>query len=245
MANRGEGKTQKSISAPKVRGFFEKKRETLTPKSRAGPHSKETSVPLSFFMRNVIGATANMKETKNALSGGNVKVNGKVRKDKGLSIGLFDVVEIPIMKKKYRAMLDRKGRLVAKEIGAKDGAFKVSKVVGKSVRKGGKVWITTNDGFTIEAPKAWTKVSVEDSVRIALPEIKIEEVYPMDKGGSAFIIGGIHTGKTVRIDGIIAGDMKKHKVAELSDGESKFQTITGNVLVVGRGKPEIEAIAGK
>ncbi len=239
MANRGEGKTQKSISAPKVRGFFPKKQETFTPKTRPGPHNKENSVPLSFFLRNVIGITENQKETKRILVEGSVLVNGVARKGKGFSIGLFDLIEVPPLKKKFRVLFDTKGRLIAKEA-PKAANFKVSKVVGKRTVKGGKTMITTNDGFNITLKGE--KVRVEDSVRIAMPQIVIEEIYPMEKGSSAFVVGGVHTGKVVKIEGVVHGSLKTHTVVELAEGDRKFQTVINNVMAVGKGKPAIEAL---
>src|SRR3989338_4907124 len=130
MANRGERKTQKSISAPSVRGFA-RKEETFTPKSRSGAHNKETSVPLSFALRLIIGISGNMKETKRMLAENSIMVNGVVRKRPEFMCGLFDVVEVAPLKKKYRLIFDRKGRLISKQIDAKEGKFKISKVVGK------------------------------------------------------------------------------------------------------------------
>lgn len=239
MANRGERKRQKSISAPKVRGF-PRKEDTFTPKSRPGAHNMESSVPLSFALRQVIGAVSNFKETKRILSLGAVIVNGSVKKKPGFAIGLFDVIDIPASKKKYRILLDTKGRIVAKEIDMKGGKFKVSKVTGKRTVKGGRLFITTNDGFNIEVKDE--KVSLGDSVRISLPELRIEDVYPMQKGSSAFVIGGVHTGKVVRVEGITKGSLKTHTVAELASEGGKFQTVIDYVLVVGKTKPEIEAL---
>jgi len=198
-------------------------------------------VPLSYALRMIIGVSANLKETKKILSEGNAKVNGIVRKRIEFPVGIFDVVEVVALKSKYRIILDAKGRIVAKKIDTKGGNFKVSKIVGKRVVKGGKIMVMTNDGFNI--PLGKDAVNVEDSVKISLPERKIEEVYSMGKGSSAFIVGGVHTGKTVKIEGVMPGSIKRHTLVELIDKEGKFQTVIDNVFVVGKAKSEIEALS--
>ncbi|HLC79030.1 MAG TPA: hypothetical protein VJG83_01240 [archaeon] len=240
MANRGERKIQKSISAPTVRGFFPKKQETFTPKNKPGAHNKTNSVPLSFAMRHLLEISRDMKETKKLLHEGHIKVNGKARKGREFAVGLFDIVEVLPIAQKYRMLFDSKGRLVAKKIDSKSPDFKISKVTGKRVGAGGKIWITTGDGYNIELKKE--DVGVEDSVKISLPDHKILEVYGMDKGSSAFIMGGVHTGKTVKIEGIIHGSLKTHTVVEFSDKGNKFQTVIDNVFVIGKAKSEIEAL---
>ncbi len=242
MANKGETKSQKSISAPKVRQFL-RKANVFTVKSRPGPHSKETSVPLSFAMRTLLGATENLKETKKVISNGDVKVNAKIRKDYRFAVGIFDTIELVASKKKYRAILDRKGRLQFVEIDIKSKDFKVSKIVSKKAVKGNKTWITTNDGFTIDIGKE--KISVGDSIKVSLPEGKIEEIFPMAKGNSIFIIGGTHVGKTIKISDITEGTGQRKKLISLVEGDKDFQTVAKNVFVVGKDKPALEVLEAK
>ena len=240
MANRGERKRQKSIAAQKVRGF-ERKEDTFTPRSKPGPHDKWTSVPLSFALRHVLRLSANMKETKKILSGGNLLVNGRARKKPEFPVGLFDVIEIVPAKQKFRLYFDTKGRMIAKAIDHKEGGFKVSKITGKYVGKGGKMYASTSDGFTLEIGKE--KINVEDSVKVSFPNMKVAEVYPMAGGSIAFIVSGKHTGKTVRLEGVHKGSLKTHTVVEFSENGDKYQTLIDNVFVVGKSKPEIEVLA--
>lgn len=239
MARKGESRTQKSISAPKIR-HFHRKETVFTVKGRPGPHSKETSVPISFLLREVIRVAGNSKECKKILSEASVKVNGNVRRKMEFPAGIFDLVEIVPLKKKYRLVLDTKGRLRASEVDYKSKDFKVSKVVGKRTVKSGKIMVTTNDGFNIELGKE--KISVDDSVKVSLPEIKIEEVYHAARGSTAYVIAGIHVGKTLKVEGITPGALHKEKSVTLSENSKSFDTVLRNVVVVGKDKPEIEAL---
>jgi len=239
MANKGETKTQKSLSAPTIR-HLKRKTKVFTFKSRPGPHSKETSVPLGFAVRDLLEVSNNLKETKKILTEGSVKVNGTIRKDGRFPVGLFDVVEITPVKKKYRVLLDKKGRIILTEIDFKGETYKVSKIVNKKTGKNSKIKITTNDGFTFELGKE--KATIGDSVKIVFPEIKMGAVYHMDKDGVAFITGGTHVGEITTVEGITEGTLQRKKLVSLSNKDSKFQTVTNNVYVIGKGKAEIEAL---
>ncbi len=239
MARRGESKTQKSISAPAIR-HFHRKEGVFTVKGRPGPHSSETSVPVSFLLREILAVAHTVKECKRALSEGNVKINGKVRRRLEFPAGIFDLVEIAPLKKKYRLFLDRKGRLKAKETEYKAADFKVSKIVGKQAVKGGKIMLTTNDGFSIEMGKE--KVHVDDSVKLSLPSLKIEAVYPAQKGSVAFLVAGVHVGKTLKVEGVTHGDINKEKAVTLAEDGKEFETVLRNVIVVGKEKSEIGAL---
>ena len=239
MATRGESKAQKSISAPSIR-HFHRKEMVFTIKGRPGPHSSETSVPLSFLLREVLHLAGTNKECRKILAEGSVKVNGKIRKKMEFPAGLFDLVEITPIKRKYRLLLDTKGRLIAKEMDYKAKDFKVSKIVGKRVVKGGKVMLSTNDGFNVEMGKE--KVYVDDSVKVSLPELNVEAVYTPEKGHTAFVVAGVHVGKTLKVEGIVPGDINKEKAVMLSEEGNHFQTVIRNVLIVGKGEAEIEAL---
>jgi small subunit ribosomal protein S4e len=237
MANRGERKRQKSISAPKVR-HFNRKENTFTPRSKPGPHNKEMSVPLSFCVKFILGIAKYSKETKNLIASGKIKVNGKVRKSLSFPVGVFDVVEITEPKMFFRMLLDKKGRLKMKEIEEKSASFKVCKVAGKKVVKGGKVLLVTSEGFTIDAGKE--KVNVEDSIKVSLPDMKFEAVYPMEVGSTAIIVGGVHVGQLAKVESIVPGTMNREKLVTLEAKNSKYQTISDYVFIVGKAKPEIE-----
>ncbi len=239
MASRGETKTQKRISAPKVRGLL-RKESVFTPKSRPGPHSASTSVPLSFALTSILRVASNLSEVKKLLSSGGVLVNGVVRRDRRFPVGIFDVVELQKVKSKFRFLLDSKGRMDAVEIDYKEGNFKVSKVVGKRVVRGGKVLVTTMDGFTIRVDK--TPVRVGDSLRISLPKIGVEKVLPMKKGVLGFVFSGVHTGQVVRIENVIPGSLKRESIVEFSVGKSVFQTRANSIVVVGENEVELEVL---
>lgn len=239
MANRGETKTQKSLSAPKTRSFLRKK-NVFTQRTKPGAHSKNTAVPLGFVLRELIEVVNNAREAKRIVSDGKVKVNGKVRRDVSFSVGLFDIVELVDAGKKFRALMDTKGRIFMKETDSKEKDFKISKVVRKKKAEKGKTIITTNDGFNIEVNDE--KVKVDDSVKISLPDAKVEQVFSLSEGNSVFIIGGSHVGEQAKIDGITGGTLHRKKSVSLSSGDRKYQTVMRNVIVIGKEKSAVEVL---
>lgn len=239
MAKRGESKIQKALSAPTVR-HFNRKDMAFTPKPRPGTHNKQTCVPLSFCLKHLSEVARNNKEVKTLLSAEKIKVNGVVRKEMNFNVGIFDVVEIAEIKKKFRAILDDKGRLKLREIAHKDGNSKISRVEKKTVIAGGKVMITTNEGFTIDAGKHG--MNVDDSVKISLPGLKVEEVFKMVPGSTVFIVNGSHVGHIAKVEAIAPGTLKREKLVSLEEDGKKFQTVIGNVFVIGKDRAEIEAV---
>ena len=239
MANKGETKSQKSISAPTTR-YFSKKETTFTVKSRPGPHNKNTSVPLSFTLVKILEIAKTTTEAKKIIAHGQIKINGTIRRNPRFATGIFDIISIEAQKKKYRILLDKKGRLVAKEIDAKTKDFKISKVVSKRIVKNGKIEITTNDGFTIMLEKE--QINVNDSLKLSMPKQKIEEVYSLAKGNTAYIVGGTHVGDINTVKEIIKGTLQRKELVSLENKDSKFQTVTRNVFVIGKDKAEIEVL---
>lgn len=239
MANKGETKSQKSISAPATR-YFSKKESTFTVKGRPGPHNKNTSVPLSFTLVKILELAKTTSEAKKIIADGQIKINGTIRRNSKFPTGIFDIITIDAQKKKYRILLDKKGRLVIKEIDAKSKDFKISKVISKRIIKKGKIEVTTNDGFTITLEKE--KINVNDSLKLSMPEQKIEEIYPLAQGNTAYIVGGAHVGDINTVKEIIKGTLQRKELVSLENENAKFQTVTRNVFVIGKEKTEIEVL---
>ena len=237
MANKGESKTQKRISSPKVRKFL-RKVNTFTIKSRPGPHSAKTSVPLGFVIRDMLKIVNNMKEAKHILHNTEVLVNGTRRQDHRFPIGIFDIVEIKQAKKKFRAVLNRKGAMVMNEMAQGEKNEKICKLVGKGTAKKGLTQLRFNDGTVLLSKDA--KMHVGDSVKLELPSKKMLGIYALDKGSTAYVIGGVHVGKVARINEIVKGTITRSKLVNLASESEEFQTIEENVFVIGKDEAEIE-----
>jgi small subunit ribosomal protein S4e len=63
----------------------------------------------------------------------NVKVDGKVRRDRGFPVGVMDVVSIVKTGENFRVLYDVKGRFVLKSLKDEEAKFKLLKVTRKSM----------------------------------------------------------------------------------------------------------------
>ena len=232
MSNKGENKKAKAVSAPKA-VHISRKEHKWTIRTKAGPHNKQTSIALGLILRNFAQLARTMKEAKTILNHGEIKVNGVVRTDRQFPVGLFDAISIEKQKLFYRIMLDDKERLVLKNM-EKESKEKVSKIVNKVMTTIG-VQTTTNDGRTFLDLKA----NIGDSVKLALPEGKVEEVLEFKSGAVAYITKGAHCSKIAVIKEIISGTSRRAKLVKLIEGKQEFETVAGNVFVIGKNKPAL------
>jgi small subunit ribosomal protein S4e len=235
MSSKGENKKAKAVSAPKsVR--IHRKEGFWTIRTKAGPHNKSASIALGIILRDFAGITSTLKETKHVLQKGEVKVNGVVRKNHQFPAGLFDVVAVEKQKLFFRVMLDSKGRLIANPL-EKESKEKISKVINKTMTSKG-VQLTTNDGRTYYGVKA----NIGDSLKIGMPQGKIEEVLEFKEGALAYITKGAHCSSTATIKAIVPGTARKDKLVKFTIGKQELETVAGSIFVIGKGKPAVEGI---
>ena len=204
MAKKGSKKSEKRISTDKVRNI-KRKEKTWTIKSEPGPHTKSTSVPLGFVLRDLLGLAHNLREIKHMLNSRSVKVDGTVRTSYRFPVGLFDVVSFSKEKKAYRLVYDFKGRLVPREIEGKELSKKICKITDKKTGKTGITEIITNDGRTFKEKNA--KYKVGDSLEIEIPGQKISKALEFAKGNTAYVSGGTHVSAIGKITEIVPGTM--------------------------------------
>jgi len=235
MAKKGARKSEKRLSASKTK-MVKRKANTFTIKASAGPHNAQQSIPLGFLTRDLLELSSNRKETDEILNAGEIKIDGKPRKNKKFPVGLFDLISVEKNKENYRMILDTKGRLTPVKTEEKK-ATKLCKITGKKMN-GKKIQLNTNDGRTFIETK--TELKIGDSIKISLPEQKILEKLVQKKGNLAYITGGKHAGAKGTIEEIIKGDVNRQKTVKLKAKEKEFKTNSKNVFIIGEKKAEIE-----
>src|SRR3989338_7814186 len=228
MAKKGYKKKQKRISATKVTKILRKENK-FTIAALPGAHKKIISVPLGIIIRDYLGLTKNLRNTKHILAKRKILVNQKIRTSHKLPVGLFDVVSIPSEEKNYKVVFDRKGRLVMEE--TKNTKEKISKIVNRKIVKGNNLIAITNDGLQIQDKNK--KIKVGDSIKISIPEGKLLAHYPLQKGSLVYIIAGKHAGEQEKILEMKEGSMTKPGLVLLEKKDNKFETITKNIMVLG------------
>ncbi len=225
----GRGIEKRLASAKVVK--LKRKEHPYAIKAKPGPGTREKSVALGFILRDLLQLGNTLKEIKKILNDQKVQVNGIVRTDFRLPVGLFDVVAIPEIKKIYRMVLDSKARLGVEEISAASGKEKLCKIINKRMVRGKKLEITTSDGrtFSINNGKEYV---VGSTLKISLPEQKILKTIALEAGKHAYVVTGKHAGKKVKILEVTEGTEKKEKLVTLQDDKHSIETVAGNVIAI-------------
>lgn len=198
---------------------------------RPGPHSKQFSIPSTVFLRDTIKLVTTAREAEYAIYNGKVKVDGVLRKSVHHGIGLMDVVELEGVSDIYR-LVPKKGHLLEPiKIKSAEKAVKLVKVTSKTTIRKGKTQLGFHDGRSLISD---TKVSVGDSCLMQVPEQKINEVLPLEKGSKVLVTKGVNAGQLADVKEIKEGTFVLPKRALLSFGKREIEIPSDLVMVVGK-----------
>lgn len=204
---------------------------------RPGPHSKQFSIPSAVFLRDTIKLVTTAREAEYAIYNGKVKVDGVLRKSVHHGIGLMDVVELEGVSDIYR-LVPKKGHLLEPiKIKSAEKAVKLVKVTSKTTIRKGKTQIGFHDGRSLISD---TKISVGDSCLMQVPEQKINEVLPLEKGSKVLVTKGVNAGQLADVKEIKEGTFVLPKRALLSFGKREIEIPSDLVMVVGKKEPIIQ-----
>lgn len=203
---------------------------------KPGPHPKQKAYPLGMVLRDVLKVAKTMHEAGRLLTAGKIKVDGVVKYDPNLAIGLMDVIELATGQA-YR-MIPRNSLLL--DAIAIDGAekdVKLVRVTSKTTITGKKLQYGFHDGKTKISDK---DLKVGDTCMIQLPKVEIKDRVAFEKGSTALIITGENAGKTGKIEDIRDGVFSLPKRALVSFDERTVELPVEMVMVVGKDKPVIK-----
>lgn len=204
---------------------------------RPGPHSKHFSIPSAVFLRDTLKIVTTAREAEYAVYNGKVKVDGVKRKSVHHGIGLMDVVELEGVSDVYR-LVPKQGHLLEPiKIKNSEKSVKLVKVTSKTTIRKGKTQIGFHDGRSLISD---TKVNVGDSCLMQVPEQKINEVLPLEKGAKVIVTKGINAGQIADVKEIKEGTFVLPKRALLSLGKRDIEIPSDLVMVVGKKEPVIQ-----
>ena len=191
-----------------------------------GAHSLEHCMPITLVLRDVLNVAKTAREVRFILHNELAKIDGRVVKDTRRGVGLMDVLTLG--EQNYRCVLDHKGRLQYRLIGADEASWKVCRIEGKTTIKGGKTQLNLHDGrnIIVEDPSEY---STGDSLKINLPDQKILEHIRFGEGTRCYLIGGAHVGSTADVTAYIVKRSSMPNEVQF-DG---FGTVARNVFAVG------------
>jgi small subunit ribosomal protein S4e len=206
-------------------------------KTSPGSRRFHESVPLVVLLRDVEGMIENKRELKFLLNSKSILINGKRYNDTNFPIGLFDVISFPNTKKHYRAVLNNKGKLIAKEISAKESNLLLLKISKKQMIRGGKLQMTLSNGWNVLGQK---EGSVSDSVLYDLSNDKIKEIISYKSGAKVYFTDGKRAGTIADFkDQKELGILKRDKLVILTIGKETVESSINNLMVIGDKKEAI------
>ena len=226
----------KRLAAPRALKI-ERKEEKWAIRSTCGPHPLERSIPLGLVVRDYIKLCDKASEAKKIIGKGEFLVDGKPRKDIKYPCGLMDVISIPKLKKHYRVLLDKRGKLTLVPVSENEAKWKFCRIEDKTILKGKKTQLNLHDGRNILVDKDTYKTN--DTLKISIPDQKILDVFPFKEGTTSMIIGGTHIGEIAVIDKVEITKSSMPNVVHLKNKDEKFQTIKDYVFPMGKNKPEL------
>jgi ribosomal protein S4E len=147
----------------------------------------------------------------------------------------MDVVQLETLGS-FRILMDNRGNLVPKEISTEEVGFKLCRIAGKRNIKRGGFQLSFHDGTTVAGE--FKELKPLDVLKLQLPELKIIDKIPFEKGITAFITGGSNTAKVGKIVEIKEIKRAPNLVTLEADGKT-FNAPANYVFGVGREKPII------
>lgn len=244
MGSKGNKRHQKRLATPGHLQIARKERSAgaffINP--RPGAHSKNFCLPLGHVLRDLLKLTKNNRESKFILNANKVLVDGKVKRDHRLPIGMMDVIEIPEISKTYRVLPSHKHGLIVSEITQDESKFKLCKVKNISNIKGGDFQLHLHDGRNILVkPEEISKYQTRGSVKISIPEQEILDYYPLAEGNQAIIEAGKNIGVAGQISKLTTRFGVNASVAEIESktGET-ISTAYDYAFVIGTESSSID-----
>jgi small subunit ribosomal protein S4e len=215
---------------------IKRKESQFVVRVKPGPHPKHRAYPLGMVLRDVLKLTNTMHEAERVLTAGQVKVDGVVRRDANLAIGLMDVIELS--SGQVFRMVPKDSRLLAAvPIDATEAASKLVRVTSKTTIKDKKLQYGFHDGKTLITDQ---KFKVGDTCMIELPKVQVKTHIPFDKGTSVLIISGENAGHIGKIDDIHDGVFSLPRRALVSYEDRSVELPVEMVMVVGSDKPVLK-----
>jgi len=238
MSKRGPKKHLKRINAPK-HWLLGKLGGIWATKPSQGPHRLRECIPLNILLRNKFKFALTSKEAKFIImaKGGNIAIDGKIRRDPRFPVGFMDVITIPKMNQSYRLLYDVKGRFGLNKIGQNESDMKLCKVRFRAMGPKKVPYIVTHDGRTLRYPRP--EIKKNDTIKLDLKTGEILDFYKFELGAHVMIVGGNNIGRVGTISKIEKHPGSYEIIYVKDQNNDEFSTRLSNVFIIGSKKPEI------
>jgi small subunit ribosomal protein S4e len=226
----------KRLNAPRPLSLHRKEYK-WTVKAKPGPHPLNYSIPLTLVVRDYLSLCNTGREAKRVISNGDILVDNVPRKNHKFPCGFMDIISVPKLKKQYRILFDKRGKLQLIPISTSEAEWKLYQIRNKTTLRGKQTQINFHDGKNLIVKK--DEYHTGDVLKINFKDNKITDVYQFKKGTISMIIGGTHIGETANIEDVELIPSSKPNLAKMK-GESEFSTLQKYVFPIGKNKPVIQ-----
>ncbi|MFH1638272.1 MAG: 30S ribosomal protein S4e [Candidatus Woesearchaeota archaeon] len=224
------------LDAPKAWPIA-RKGSVYLPKTRAGAHGFQESVPLSLVLREMLKLSRTLKETKALINSGKILINSKVRKDHKFAVGLMDVISIPEIGKQYRMLINYKGTMILHPISKEEAGLRLCKINGKTIIKSGKIQLNLHDGSNIITENKDYKPG--DTIMLLTDSGEIKEHFKFEKGATLLITGGKKAASFGRMESAKSFKGSQPENIILSTKKGMIETRKTYAFVIGKEKASI------
>ena len=241
MARMGSSRHLKRLAAPEFWPVLRKEAKWVV-KPSPGPHPVSRAIPMLIVVRDILGFARTGREARKLVAEGHFKVDGRVRRDYKFPVGLMDVIEVVDTGEFFRVVPVPVKVLFPVPITREEASFKLCRIEDKTTTKGGRIQLNLHDGknIVVDAEEG-RKFMTMSTVKISIPDYKLLDYIPAEKGVVAVVIGGINVGRVGRIMNVSKGMRHYRKLVLLEDLASgvNFYTTLDKIIVIGTSKPEI------
>jgi small subunit ribosomal protein S4e len=243
MGKKGPNKHLKRHQSPTF-WPIERKTHAWATKTKPGPHSQSSSMPLSVLMRDELKYAKTARESKYLVKQGKIIVDGKPRMDQRFPVGLMDVVTLPDTKENFRILPDHNGKLRLQPITEDEAKFKLVRVTGKTTLTGKRTQLSFHDGQNLTVAAEADSYSVNDVIKLKVPEKEVLDHVEFKEMMQSIVTGGRSQGARGMIIGLgPEPGWKKTCTIRTPEGED-IRTLSGYVFVVGSKQPMITLDGG-
>ncbi len=230
MARKGGGTRLKRQRTP---AFWDirRKQKRFAVTIKPGPHAKTSAYPLAIVLRDLLNLTANFREVEKVVSRGLLTIDGKTVRDPHRAVGLMDVVEIVPSKLSYRLVPTSGKQLSPILINNEEKNLKLVKITSKTSLAGRRTQYGFHDGKTMLIEDNY---KIGDTCLIEIPELKIRDHVPLEKGSFAMVTKGVNSGFAGKIEEIRNGLFSLPRRVLITIGERTVELPVSLVMTIGK-----------
>ena len=216
------------------------KTHVFVTRPRPGPHPRHRSIPLSVAVRDMLRQAETAAEARRIISRRMISIDGRLVADHRHPLGLMDVLEIPSTHEAYRMLpIHRRGLRLVK-ISEEEKVFKLGKVVGKTLIRGGVNQFTLHDGRNIRVkPGEAASIRRGDTLKISLPDQRLMDYLPLKEGVHGLIYEGPKQGLHGKLSKLTESSALTPGLATMSTEIGEVTTLRRYILAVGGEEPWI------